>query len=118
MKHQLYITLTSLLTLWLTAASAQEKLIVLNEGVWQADNGRLSYFENGTIVSNQWYRDKNGTKLGDTPNDIIQINDNLIAIALNWSNIVQFMTPRGWPWQLPRTYPTTAVWPATGSTSM
>jgi len=97
MKHLLYTTLIGLLAVGLlpTAASAQEKLIVLNEGVWQADNGRLSYFENGTIVSNQWFRDKNGTKLGDTPNDIIQINDNLIAIALNWSNIVQFMTPQG-----------------------
>ncbi|MBQ9187082.1 MAG: hypothetical protein IJ144_04560 [Prevotella sp.] len=76
-------------------ASAQERLIVVNEGLWQTDNGRLSYFENGSVVSNQWFRDKNGSKLGDTPNDIIQVNDNLIAIALNWSNIVQFIRPDG-----------------------
>ncbi len=74
---------------------AQEKIILLNEGNWQADNGRISYFENGTVVSNQWFRDINGYKLGDTPNDIIQINDNLIAIAINWSNIVQFIKPNG-----------------------
>lgn len=74
---------------------AQEKIILLNEGNWQADNGRISYFENGTVVSNQWFRDINGYKLGDTPNDIIQVNDNLIAIAINWSNIVQFITPEG-----------------------
>jgi DNA-binding beta-propeller fold protein YncE len=55
----------------------------------------LSYFEDGKVVSNQWFRDVNGYKLGDTPNDIIQINDNLIAIAINWSNIVQFITPEG-----------------------
>lgn len=75
--------------------SAQEKLLLLNEGMWQTDNGRLTYFEQDHVVSNQWFRDQNGKKLGDTPNDIIQINDNLIAIALNWSNIVQFITPEG-----------------------
>lgn len=74
---------------------AQEKIILLNEGLWQSDNGRLTYFEDGQVVSNQWFRDVNGKKLGDTPNDIIQINDNLIAIAINWSNIVQFITPEG-----------------------
>ncbi len=74
---------------------AQEKLIILNEGLWQSDNGRLSYFEDGTIVSNQWFQDKNGSKLGDTPNDIIQATENLIAIAVNWSNIVQFIRPDG-----------------------
>lgn len=73
----------------------QERLIILNEGLWQADNGKVSYFEDGEIVSNEWFRENNGYKLGDTPNDIIQINDNLIAIAINWSNIVQFITPSG-----------------------
>lgn len=76
-------------------AAAQERIILLNEGNWQSDNGRLSYFEDGKIVSNQWFRDVNGYKLGDTPNDIIQVNDNLIAMAINWSNIVQFITPQG-----------------------
>ena len=93
MKHRLI----SIITLWLVACSliAQEKIIVLNEGLWQSDNGKVSYFENGQIVSNQWFRDKNGYKIGDTPNDIIQVNDNLIAIAVNWSNIVQFINPEG-----------------------
>ena len=75
--------------------AAQEKLLLLNEGMWQADNGRMTYFETDHVVSNQWFRDQNGKKLGDTPNDIIQVNDNLIAIAINWSNIVQFITPGG-----------------------
>ena len=83
------------LTLLIYNARAQERVILLNEGMWQADNGRLSYFENGAIVSNQWFRDMNGYKLGDTPNDIIQINPDLIAIAINWSNIVQFIRPDG-----------------------
>jgi len=84
-----------LLTLYIYNTRAQERIILLNEGMWQADNGRVSYFEDGSIVSNQWFRDKNGYKLGDTPNDIIQVNENLIAIAINWSNIVQFIRPDG-----------------------
>lgn len=89
-----------ILTIVLTAAAvldsaASERLIVLNEGTWQADNGRVTYFEDGAVVSNQWFRDVNGSKLGDTPNDIIRVNDNLIAIAVNWSNIVQFIRPDG-----------------------
>lgn len=74
---------------------AQEKIIVVNEGNWQSDNGRLSYFEDGKIVSNEWFREKNGYKIGDTPNDIIQINDDLIALSINWSNIIQYIRPDG-----------------------
>ncbi len=80
---------------YVTDAVAQEKIILLNEGNWQADNGRITYFEDDRVVSNQWFREVNGYKLGDTPNDIIAVNDNLIAIAINWSNIVQFITPEG-----------------------
>lgn len=93
MKKFLYAAIA--LCLAVNLAIAQEKIILLNEGNWQADNGRITYFEDGAIVSNQWFRKINGYKLGDTPNDIIQINDNLIAIAINWSNIVQFITPEG-----------------------
>jgi len=91
MKH------VTLILSWFIAVSilAQERIILLNEGLWQADNGRMTYFEGGAIVSNQWFRDKNGFKLGDTPNDIIQVNENLIAIAINWSNVVQFIRPDG-----------------------
>ena len=92
--HKLLISL-SFITCHLSFSAAQESIILLNEGNWQADNGRISYFEDGRVVSNQWFRDKNGFKLGDTPNDIIQINDNLIAIALNWSNIIQFISTDG-----------------------
>ena len=31
-------------------ASAQEKIILLNEGNWQSDNGKMTYFENGKVV--------------------------------------------------------------------
>ena len=66
-----------------------EDLIVCNEGNWQSDNGQLSYYNSATgVLTNQWFRSINGTKLGDTPNDIIQVNDTLIAIAVNWSNII------------------------------
>ena len=76
-------------------AGAVEKIIILNEGLWQSDNGKVSYFEDGKIVSNQWFRDVNGSKIGDTPNDIIQVNEQLIAIAVNWSNIIQFIATDG-----------------------
>ena len=97
MTRHLFITAIACVCscLFSVLSSAQERIILLNEGMWQADNGRMTYFEDGAIVSNQWFRDKNGYKLGDTPNDIIQINDDLIAIALNWSNIIQFIKPDG-----------------------
>lgn len=73
-----------------------ENLIICNEGNWQSDNGQLSYYESKTgLLTNQWFRQTNKTKLGDTPNDIIQVNDTLIAIAVNWSNIIQFIHPDG-----------------------
>lgn len=73
-----------------------ENLIVCNEGNWQSDNGQLSYYD-GTagVLTNKWFRQVNGSKLGDTPNDIIQVNDTLIAIAVNWSNIIQYIHPDG-----------------------
>ena len=78
-----------------TGASAIEKIIVVNEGLWQSDNGTLSYFEDGRIVSNEWFREVNGEKLGDTPNDIIQVHDNLEAVAIGTSGIVQFIDGSG-----------------------
>ena len=98
MKHRLglsFIIALSILAGRASTAMSQERLLLLNEGLWQADNGRMTYFEDDHVVSNQWFRDQNGQKLGDTPNDIIQISDQLIAIAINWSNLVQFITPDG-----------------------
>lgn len=73
-----------------------ENLIICNEGNWQSDNGQLSYYD-GTagVLTNKWFQQVNGSKLGDTPNDIIQVNDTLIAIAVNWSNIIQYIHPDG-----------------------
>jgi hypothetical protein len=87
------LTACSLTVMSAIVGYADEKLIILNEGNWNYNNGRLSYFENGAIVSNDWFREKGG--IGDTPNHIIQINDNLLAITVNASNIVQFITPEG-----------------------
>lgn len=89
------ITLIVTAAMAVSMAGAKERLILLNEGNWQADNGKVTYFEDGRVVSNQWFRDVNGMKLGDTPNDIILVNDTLIAISVNWSNIVQFIRPDG-----------------------
>ncbi len=89
------ITLVLLSIISAVRMPAKERIILLNEGNWQADNGKVTYFEDGAVVSNQWFRDINGYKLGDTPNDIILVNDNLAAISINWSNIVQFISLDG-----------------------
>lgn len=73
-----------------------EHIIICNEGNWQSDNGQLSFFNGSTgTLTNQWFRKVNGRKLGDTPNDLLQINDTLIAIAVNYSNIIQYIHPDG-----------------------
>lgn len=90
-----YLSTILLSLLFYCTLSATEKIILLNEGTWQGDNGRITYFEDGKVVSNQWFRDVNGHKLGDTPNDIIQIKPNLIAISVNMSNIIQFIDASG-----------------------
>lgn len=78
------------------AGQTADNLIVCSEGNWQSDNGQLSYYDaSADKVTNQWFRKVNGSKLGDTPNDIIQVNDTLIAVAVNWSNIIQFIRPDG-----------------------
>ncbi len=72
-----------------------DKLIVLCEGLWGMDNSTISFIDNGTLT-NRWFRENNpGKKLGDTGNDILQINDTLIAISVNWSNIIQYIYPDG-----------------------
>ena len=76
-------------------AAAQEKIMFLDEGTYQTDNGRLSYFEDGGIVSNQLFMDANGRKLGNTPNYILQIDDNRLAISVNVSNVIQFIDTKG-----------------------
>ncbi len=73
-----------------------ENAIICNEGLWQSDNGQLSYYNGAEhTLMNGWYKAVNGTKLGDTPNDIIQVNDTLVAVAVNWSNLVQFIRKDG-----------------------
>ncbi len=75
--------------------SAKEQLIVVNEGSWGMDNGRLSYFVDGQILSNDWFSEINNEKLGDLPNDIVLINSQLLAIAVNTSGIIQVIKTDG-----------------------
>lgn len=73
-----------------------ENILVCNQGNVGADNGQLSYYNaiTGTIT-NSWFRNVNSAKLGDAPNDVIQVNDTLIAIAVSGSNIIQYIHPDG-----------------------
>ena len=55
------------------------------------DNSSLSLIDHG-VLTNRWFQQQNpGQHLGDTGNDILHINDTLIAISVNWSNIIQYI---------------------------
>ena len=72
-----------------------DSLIVMCEGLWGMDNSTLALLDHG-VLTNRWFQQQNpGHKLGDTANDILQVNDTLIAISVNWSNIVQYIRPDG-----------------------
>lgn len=74
-----------------TPTKTEDKLLILCEGLWGMDNSCISYLDQGTLV-NKWYQKQNPKhRLGDTGNDIIQVNDTLIAISVNWSNIIQYI---------------------------
>ena len=75
--------------------AASDRLIVLCEGLWGMDNSTISFLDKG-VLTNGWFKLNNpGMHLGDTGNDIIQVNDTLIAISVNWSNIIQYIYPDG-----------------------
>lgn len=75
--------------------ASSDRLLVVCEGVWGNDDATISYIDS-TGVINEWFRKQNpGMKLGDTANDILQINDTLIAISVNSSNIIQYIHPDG-----------------------
>lgn len=78
-----------------TPTATTDKFLVLCEGLWGLDNSSISCIDNGE-VTNHWFQ-KNNPKmhLGDTGNDIIQVNDTLIAVSVNWSNIIQYLYPDG-----------------------
>lgn len=72
-----------------------DRLLVLCEGLWGLDNSCITLIDHGTLT-NKWYQQHNpGQHLGDTGNDILLVNDTLIAVSVNWSNIIQYMYPDG-----------------------
>lgn len=77
--------------------ATKENLIICDEGTYQSDNGQLSFYDGATgTATNQWFRAANpGKRLGQTPNDIIQLNDTLIAVCVNGSNLIQFIRTDG-----------------------
>ena len=104
-KNTLYICLIWLLTACsLEPASYptpseptadSDRIIILCEGLWGMDNSSLALLDHG-VLTNRWFQQQNpGRHLGDTGNDILQVNDTLIAISVNWSNIIQYIHPAG-----------------------
>ena len=72
-----------------------DRLIILCEGLWGMDNSSLALLDHGVLTSRWFQQQKPGRHLGDTGNDILQVNDTLIAISVNWSNIIQYIRPDG-----------------------
>ena len=75
--------------------ASSDRLIILCEGLWGMDNSSLSLLDHGTLTDRWFQRQNPGHKLGDTANDILQVNDTLVAISVNWSNIIQYIRPDG-----------------------
>lgn len=72
-------------------AARPGQLLVLCEGLWGMDNSCIASLEGGEVV-NKWFQVNNpGRHLGDTGNDIILAADTLIAVSVNWSNIIQYV---------------------------
>ena len=72
-----------------------DRLLILCEGLWGMNNASISLLDHG-VLTNHWFQQQNpGERLGDTANDILQVNDTLIAISVNWSNIIQYIYPDG-----------------------
>lgn len=71
--------------------ATSDRLIVLCEGLWGMDNASMALIDRG-VLTNRWFQQQNpGRHLGDTANDILLVNDTLISISVNWSNIIQYM---------------------------
>lgn len=72
-----------------------DRLLVLCEGLWGMDNSCIALVDSAG-VTDKWFRLHNpGMKLGDTGNDIILVNDTMVAVCVNWSNIIQYIHPDG-----------------------
>lgn len=75
--------------------ASDDRLLVLCEGLWGMDNSTISFIDHG-VLTNKWFRQQNAhQRLGDTGNDLLMVNDTLIAISVNWSNIIQYIRPDG-----------------------
>lgn len=73
----------------------EDQLIVVLEGSYGQENSSLAYINAGTLT-HDWYGAKNGgAQLGGLGNAIIQVNDTLLAIAMNGSGKVLFIHPDG-----------------------
>lgn len=72
-----------------------DRLLVVCEGLWGMDNSSISLLDS-TGVTNYWFQLHNpGMKLGDTGNDIVLVSDTMVAVCVNWSNIIQYLRPDG-----------------------
>lgn len=65
--------------------AGKERIIVVCEGNWGMNNSTVAVISD-SVVTNNWFEN-----LGDTGNDVILVGDTVVAIAVNTSNLVQFI---------------------------
>lgn len=74
--------------------AAKERLVVVFEGVMGMNNSTVSVISD-SVVTDNWFEIVNGTELGDTGNDIVMAGDTVMAIAVNGSNLIQYVGSSG-----------------------
>ena len=72
------------------SASEKERIVVVCEGLMGMNNSTVAVISD-SVVTNNWFGRINGTELGDTGNDIVMAGDTVMAIAVNGSNLIQYV---------------------------
>lgn len=73
------------------------RAFILNEGSMNKNNSNIIYFDwaSGKVNPSCVFTQQNGKQLGDTGNDIIEVDDNKIVVAVNVSNYVTLLDGYG-----------------------
>lgn len=74
--------------------ASKERLVVVCEGVMGMNNSTVAVISD-SVVTDNWFEIVNGTELGDTGNDIVMAGDTMMAIAVNGSNLIQYVGSSG-----------------------
>lgn len=76
---------------------SSSRAFLLNEGSFGLNNSNIVYFDwaNDNVKPVNIFKEQNGKNLGDTGNDIVVIDNNKLAVAVNVSNYVALLDGYG-----------------------